>query len=265
VEELHRPQLREVQPHRALRRPTTAPLSAFRRAATQRLRALGTAERAVGEKAYLKSSLEHWGVDARGVRATARELLGDFPEIQQREALLAVVADLWSRPVHDLRALAVALLERRVGDLEPADLDLLERMIRQSAGWAFVDWISTRLVGPLVERQPRLLSTLDRWAVDPDFWIRRAALLALLLPIRRGGGEWSRFVRYAEPMLDDREFFIRKAIGWVLREASKKTPDRVVRFIAPRVERLSGLTFREATRRLPGAALLRLRRLRDAR
>ncbi len=264
MEELHRPQLREVQPHRPLRHPRAAPLAAFRRAATHRLRALGTPERAVGEKAYLKSSLEHWGVDARGIRATARELLGEFPAVREREALLAVVTDLWSRPVHELRALAVALLERRVGALEPDDLDLLERMIRQSAGWAFVDWISTRLVGSLVERQPNLLSMLDRWAVDGDFWVRRAALLALLLPIRRGGGEWSRFVRYADPMLDDPEFFIRKAIGWVLREASKKAPDRVVRFIAPRVDRLSGVTFREATRRLPSAAHLRLQRLRDA-
>ena len=63
--------------------------------------------------------------------------------------------------------------------------------------------------------------TLDRWSRDEDFWIRRSAMLALLLPLRDGGGDWARFAGYADRLLEEKEFFIRKAICWVLRETSK--------------------------------------------
>lgn len=76
--------------------------------------------------------------------------------------------------------------------------------------------------------------------------------------MRRGEGDWPRFERYAEPLVDDNEFFIRKAIGWLLREAATHEPDRVVAFVEPRVARLSGVTWREATRKLPARERTRL-------
>jgi 3-methyladenine DNA glycosylase AlkD len=87
--------------------------------------------------------------------------------------------------------------------------------------------------------------------VDEDFWLRRSALLALLLALRRGGGDFERFARYADPMLDEREFFIRKAIGWVLRDMSRKRPDLVYAWLEPRAARASGVTAREAVKHLP--------------
>jgi len=99
---------------------------------------------------------------------------------------------------------------------------------------------------------------LDRWARDPDFWVRRSAMLALLVPLRRGGGDFERFSRYADAMLDEREFFIRKAIGWVLRETSKRRPAMIAEWLAPRMRRASGVTLREALKYLdapPAAAL----------
>jgi 3-methyladenine DNA glycosylase AlkD len=98
-----------------------------------------------------------------------------------------------------------------------------------------------------------LVAILDRWAVDGDFWIRRSALLALLLPLRAGAGDFDRFCAYAEPMLGEREFFIRKAIGWVLRETSKKQPDRVYAWLEPRAGQASGVTVREAVKYLAPA------------
>ena len=80
---------------------------------------------------------------------------------------------------------------------------------------------SRKVSGPLVERHSSLTSALDRWASDDNLWLRRSALLAHLLPLRRGAGEWDRFVRYASQMLEEKEFFIRKAIGSVLREATQ--------------------------------------------
>jgi 3-methyladenine DNA glycosylase AlkD len=107
------------------------------------------------------------------------------------------------------------------------------------------------VAGSLVERHPELGGKLDRWSHDESFWVRRSALLALLGPLRRGAGDWRRFKRYADAMLDEKEFFIRKAIGWVLRETSKKRPERVRDYVAARLDRLSGVTFREAVKRLP--------------
>ena len=67
---------------------------------------------------------------------------------------------------------------------------------------------------------------MDRWATDGDFWVRRSSLLAELRPIR-AGAPLDRFLARADPMLGEREFFIRKVIGWVLREAGKRQPGEV--------------------------------------
>ena len=75
-------------------------------------------------------------------------------------------------------------------------------------------------------------------------------MLALLRQLRRGGGDFTRLARYAQAMLPDREFFIRKAIGWVLRETAKKRPDLVYRWLLPRCAVASGVTVREAVKYL---------------
>jgi 3-methyladenine DNA glycosylase AlkD len=104
-------------------------------------------------------------------------------------------------------------------------MKFLERLIRESKTWAFVDEAIV-IVSPLVERSPELRRVIDRWAVDDDFWLRRSAMLALLRTLRRGDGDFTRFARNAEAMLHEREFFIRKSIGWVLREAVKYLSSR---------------------------------------
>jgi 3-methyladenine DNA glycosylase AlkD len=126
-------------------------------------------------------------------------------------------------------------------------------MLGSADTWALVDSLSADVMGSLVERYPELTVTLDRWTGDDSFWLRRSALLALLVPLRRGGGDFDRFARYADQLLDEREFFIRKAIGWVLRETGKRRPELVDDWLAPRVGRASGVTMREAVKPLPPA------------
>jgi 3-methyladenine DNA glycosylase AlkD len=226
------------------------------------LRAAGTPERAVGAKRYLKSALEFLGVATPRFRVEVGAALRLYGPIDG-PALRAVVADLWGRPVFELRAAAVELLDRHPRLLEPQDLATIERLLRESGTWALVDWLATRVAAPLVERQPELAGELDRWAADDDFWVRRAAMLALLTALRRGEGDFARFGRYADAMLEEREFFIRKAIGWVLREVGKRRPELVEAWLRPRTARASGLTVREAVKHLPadrGRTLLEARR-----
>jgi 3-methyladenine DNA glycosylase AlkD len=207
--------------------------------------------RAAASKAYLKIDLEFTGASVPQVRSAVVQWRRGKPGLD-RSHLLAVVAALWMRPVFECRMAAAVMLTDRRGLLEAADLDLVERMLRESGTWALVDGLAADVAGSLVARFPDLYPTLDRWAKDPDFWIRRSALLALLAPLRRGDpAEFERFGRYADQMLAEREFFIRKAIGWVLRETAKKNPGLVTAWLAPRAHLASGVTVREAVKYLP--------------
>ena len=183
------------------------------------------------------------------MRQAVRAVKQQHPGLD-RGRLVALVTILWSRPVFERRMMAVLLLEAFQPLLRPPDMKLLERLIRESKTWAFVDELAIVIVGPLVERSLELGRVIDRWAVDDDFWLRRSAMLALLRPLRRGEGDFTRFARYAEAMLDEREFFIRKAIGWVLRETAKKRPELAYRWLLPRCAVASGVTVREAVKYL---------------
>lgn len=227
----------------------------------KRLRTVGTKDRAVHDKAYLKSDLEHYGVAVPKIRAEARALAkrldsGGSCDVQ---GLFEHVDEAWGWGVHELRFAAIELLNARSDHLGPDELPRLELLLRTSRTWALVDALAVHAVSDVIERSGRRgHDVLDGWSADENFWIRRSALLALLKPLRNGAGDLDRFLRYADAMLDEKEPFIRKAIGWVLREVSKKRPEVVVGWVAPRIEQLSGVTYREATRRLPGREKQRL-------
>ena len=221
------------------------------------LTARGVPARAVAEKAYLKSELIHLGVAMPLIRAAVKAV--DVPD---RAALREAVTALWARGIHECRAAAIELLVQHQALLGTRDVPLVERLLRDSATWAYVDVLAARIMGGLVVADPRLAKVLDRWATDANFWIRRAAMLALLGPLRAGGGDFARFARYADAMLDEKEFFIRKAIGWILRDTARKRPALVYAWLAPRIARASGVTVREAVKYLPAkqrAELLRKR------
>ncbi len=218
--------------------------------------AQGDPDRAAAEQRYLKSDLHFHGLTLPLIQRVVRE---EIPPgaIANRASLRALVQALWAEPVHERRMAAVILLERHAALLTAEDLGLLELLLREARTWAYVDALAANVVGPICDRDPSTGPTLDRWAVDPDFWIRRAALLSHLLRIR-AGGSLERFLHYADAMLDEREFFIRKAIGWVLRDAGRRRPAEVVAWLAPRTHRASGVTIREAIKHLPGADAERL-------
>ena len=135
----------------------------------------------------------------------------------------------------------------------------MNKVKRPFSAACYVDNLSATIMGELVTRFPQLNAVLDRWSQDENFWLRRAAMLALLVPLRNGGGDFERFGRYAESLLHEKEFFIRKAIGWILRDTSRKRPEMVYDWLAPRSHLCSALTIREATKYLPQEQTERLR------
>jgi 3-methyladenine DNA glycosylase AlkD len=213
------------------------------------LRAAGSADRAAAQQAYLKSTLHFYGATVPSVRATIAAVARAHPDLTHDE-LVDLAGVLWAEPVHERRLACILLLDRRCDRLGVADAALLERLLRESRTWALVDALAVPVMGPLAERCIEFGPVLDRWAIDDDFWLRRSALLALLVPLRRGRGDFDRFGRYADAMLDEREFFIRKAIGWVLRDTGRRRPDLVYDWLLPRATRASGVTVREAIKPL---------------
>ncbi len=225
------------------------------------LAAQGSRARAVQEKRYLKSSLRFLGVSMPVLRRVATSFARAHPSVG-RGQWLALCQTLWRREVHELRSLAIGLLEQKQALLGARDLPQLIQLVGEAKTWAHVDWLATKVLGAIVARDAQAKRALDRWARDPDFWVRRTALLCLHDPLLAGAGDFALFERLAVPMLGEREFFIRKAIGWVLRSTAKRTPERTVDFVARHAAQMSALSFREATRNLPANERERLSALR---
>jgi 3-methyladenine DNA glycosylase AlkD len=219
---------------------------------TRRLRPAGSAARARGEKAYLKSELRFWGTRQDPIRIAVREFC-DAHRTLSRADLREAAQTLYATDVHELRAAAIGLLERNRHMLVDRDLPWLITLVRKSKSWAYVDWISPKVIGDVIARDPRGRKRLAVWARDENFWVRRAALLAEHDALRAGRGDFALWSRLAAPMLDEREFFIRKAIGWVLREVSKKRPALSYEFLRTHRDRVSRLSLQEGAKYLPAA------------
>ncbi len=209
-------------------------------------------ERAGQAKRYLKSDLDFLGVSVPAIRSAVRDAARTRRDLD-RDGALAWARALWREPVHERRTAAIEVLRWYIRRLLPADLALVEAWVR-----AYVDPLAGDIAGPIALVHPDAWPLIDVWATDEDFWVRRSALLTLLPGIRRGRLDHERFERYATPMLTEKEFFISKAIGWVLRETAKKDPAYVAAWTRDHLDQMSGVTFREAVRRLPAEQAARL-------
>jgi 3-methyladenine DNA glycosylase AlkD len=210
---------------------------------------VGTAERAEETKRYLKSGMRHLGASVPQIRVEAK---GAGAEVDSRRELRDLAEELWAEPVFERRACAAFLLDYRVDLLGPADIPAIRRYVATSGTWALVDPLSADLLGDLLLAHPDAAARLDPWTRDRDFWVRRGALLSQIRPLK-ADADFDRFGGWADAMLDEREFFIRKAIGWVLREAAKSRGPEVYEWLLPRAARASGVTIREAVKYLSAA------------
>jgi 3-methyladenine DNA glycosylase AlkD len=218
----------------------------------KRFRAEGDATSAAAQKAYMKSALRFHGVDSKQIRVACADFVKATP--LDHDALVAAVVALYATDWFDLHSAGIGLLERKRKLVGADDAAWLIDLVRQSHCWAHVDWVSTKILPhALPANQTKLAKLLTTWANDDDFWVRRASLLAQLDVLRAGGGDFALFARLATPMLGEKEFFIRKAVGWILRDISRKRPELTFGYVQEHGAKMSGLTYREATRNLPDA------------
>ena len=216
----------------------------------QALCAAHNPERAENEKRYLKSPHKFFGVSVPFIEELAQDFKKEHADISKKE-LFALTGRLWSSEYHQEKTLAIRLLGKYSHYLDIRSMPMLERMLSESAGWDHVDGISNHLVSTVLRWDNKAYVYLDKWSRSRNFWMRRASLISQILLFREGRGDKHLFFLMAEGMIDEEEVFIRKAIGWTLREMCKTDSQAVFDFLMKIKGRAAGLTLREGAKRLP--------------
>ncbi len=226
-------------------------MSTLQRAVRAALRSRAEPERAAGMQAYMKSELPFLGVRSANVKEACREVFADYA-FDDAADWQADVRTLWHGAVHREERYAALLLagHRRAKSLQTlAALPLYEELIVTGAWWDFVDELAANRVGPLLAAFPApMTKTMRVWSTSSDMWKRRASILCQLKFRTKTDREL--LGACIEPSIESTEFFLRKAIGWALRELAKHDPAWVKRYVKANAARLSGLSRREALKHL---------------
>jgi 3-methyladenine DNA glycosylase AlkD len=203
--------------------------------------------RAPAMRAYMKSDLPFYGVGAPAAREVFAVVLREHP-LPDRPTWEATVRALWDRANHrEERYGALALCGHRAYRMhqDPATLSLYADLIVSGAWWDLVDDLASRKVGPVLRSHPeQVRPVVLGWASHDDVWLRRTAILAQLGA--KAGTDLDLLVACLEPSLERREFFLRKAIGWALRQYAWTDADWVRGYVTAHADRLSPLSRREA-------------------
>jgi 3-methyladenine DNA glycosylase AlkD len=222
----------------------------------QKLQTLADASKAGPMAAYLKTDMPFYGVQKPDRVPVYKEMKKRFRPLSQRNYEEAVLA-LWSLPHREEKYAAITFSLQNEVFITTKSLPLYERLIREGAWWDLVDGVASDLVGRvLLEQRRQTRPVIEQWIDDDDVWIRRTAIIVHL-----GHKEQTDARQLFDHCLrraHEKEFFIRKAIGWALREYSKTAPEEVRDFLIENREVLSGLSFREGAKRLVKAGLMQV-------
>jgi 3-methyladenine DNA glycosylase AlkD len=158
-----------------------------------------------------------------------------------------LVLELWACPEREFQYAACDYLAWQRKKLEPEHLELLEKLFLEKSWWDSVDSL-VHNIGVISLKFPETMPILERWAKTDNFWLRRAAILHQL-GLKTKTDE-TRLFKFILENAHDTEFFIRKAIGWALREYSYTNPEAVKTFVFEHQKELSNLSKREALKAL---------------
>lgn len=205
-------------------------------------------ERAAPMAAYMKTSMPFYGVASPLRRPIARELKLQFPP-GSPDGYRTNVLLLWALPHREEKYLAIgyALSFKKLITFE--QIGLYHQLVTEGAWWDFVDVIASDLVGRVVlDDRARMRSILEEWIDGEDMWLRRTALLCQIR--HKQATDEAMLFDFCRRRAHEKEFFIRKAIGWALREYARVNPEAVRQFLRVNEAGLSGLSRREAAKHL---------------
>ncbi len=215
------------------------------------LRTVALPGKAAGMQAYMKSEMPYHGVPLPLVRKTCREIFRDA-DIATMAKWRTLTLALWTgAKFREERYAALALTGDRRADSyqKPSALPLYKDLIVSGAWWDYVDDIASHRIGPILKKYPDPMKRkMLAWSRSPNLWIRRTSILAQL----GFKNETDLELLYAciAPSLDSSEFFLRKAIGWALRQYAWIDPTEVKRYVRAHRGRLSPLSEREALKNI---------------
>jgi 3-methyladenine DNA glycosylase AlkD len=215
------------------------------------LSAAGDPERARAQQAYMKSEMPYYGVSSPELKVLLRPILAEFHPATRTEWEETVRA-VWDGATHrEERYAALALAQHPAGKQwqDPDALELYRHLIVTGAWWDTGDVLAGDLVGPILLSHTRKTTpTMREWADADELWLRRAAVLCQL---KHGTDTDLDLLSYAiEATIDDTSFWLRKAIGWALRQYARTDPEWVRSEVERMGSRLSGLSRREAMKHL---------------
>lgn len=205
-------------------------------------------EKAAGMQAYMKTDMPFYGVQKPGRVRILREVRSRYAPLSH-QGYLDAIASLWELPHREEKYLAQGFARAFPEHIVPESLAMYQRFIVEGAWWDFVDETATHLIRELVLGYPdEIWPTVEEWVEDEDIWLRRSAILCQVGAKDRTDSR--RLFRFCLARAPEKEFFIRKAIGWALRDYAYTDPDGVARFANDNLDSLSGLSFREATKHI---------------
>jgi 3-methyladenine DNA glycosylase AlkD len=212
-----------------------------------RLRAAFEAERdpiaAEGMAAYMRDQFPFVGIKTPARRVIGRRIMAELDRPDDAE-LRAAAEACWAQREREFQYFACDYLSRHVDRLTPSAVRWSAVLLTTKPWWDTVDALASHVVGGVVRRHREQVAVMDEWIDDRDIWLARTAILHQLG--WKADTDADRLFDYARRRAGDTEFFIRKAIGWALREYSKTDGDAVERFVEDHEAELSGLSRREA-------------------
>ena len=196
--------------------------------------------------AYMKTAMPFYGVPKPARAEIFREFKRHF-DISNRKEYERAVTSFWRLAHREEKYFALDVARSWSDFIVPDSMRLYRRLIEEGAWWDTVDEVAAHLVGTvLLHHREQIAPMMDRWIESPDMWIRRAAIISQLR--HKDQTDHLRLFRYSLAQGAEKDFFIRKAIGWALRQYAYTAPGRVREFITRNRNRLSPLTYREASR-----------------
>ncbi|MCC2111540.1 MAG: DNA alkylation repair protein [Hyphomicrobiales bacterium] len=210
-----------------------------------RLERLADAEKAAIFSRYHKVDRPYLGVPNPRLDEIAKTIVAAVPP----EVALQIADELWQTNIFEARVTAAKIFWRPQLKRFAEIWTLIEVWKEDFDSWAIADAVAKGGARCLIA-DPGLLDILEaNWTPHANMWVRRAALV-FTLPFAKKGRDPSRMLGWAAGYVDDREWFIQKAIGWWLRELSKHDPARVRAFVDGHGERMAAFARREATKYL---------------
>lgn len=199
---------------------------------------------ALQQENYVRNKFNYYGLITNKRRLIQKPfLIKEF--LPPKSQLVKLTTLLWSKPQREFQYFAQELVFKYVKQFEVNDIALLEFMVENQSWWETVDYISVKLMGAYFKRFPEQKEIYcKKWLASTNIWLQRSALLFQLKYKEAIDDElMSANINY---LLGSKEFFINKAIGWVLREYSRTNPDWVINFVEKTA--LNPLSKKEALR-----------------